>query len=118
MQIEVTTRHGELSDASREKIISKVDKLRRYFDRLTSIEIIVDLKDESSPTVEIIASAERRDDFVARAAMDSMWGGVDSAVQKMEQQLRKYKEKLHERHRHNDSRRQPAEDTELELPGD
>ncbi len=105
MQIKVSTRHGQLSEASQNKISTKVEKLSRFHDRLTSIEVIVDLTDESSPRVDLNVSAEHKHDFVAHDQSDSLMGSVDAAMGKIEQQLRKYKEKVQERHRSSEPRR-------------
>ena len=106
MQIDISARHGHLSDASRDKIVSKVGKLQRYFDRLFSIKVIVDLKDSGYPRVDIQVSAEHKHDFVAHEQTGSLWGSVDAVVQKLEQQLRRYKEKVQGRNRNHNMRRQ------------
>jgi putative sigma-54 modulation protein len=85
VQINVSARHGSLSPASQSKIATKVSRLKRYFDRLTSLEVTVDLQDRDLPAVEL-------------------WRSVDGAVQKMEQQLRKHKEKVRD-HKHVQSHR-------------
>jgi ribosome hibernation promoting factor len=108
VQIQVSTRHGHLSDASQERIAAKAEKLLRIFERLTAIEVIVDLKDESNPTVDIKVSAEHKHDFVAHDKSSSLMASVDAAVHRLEQQLRKYKEKVQERHRSTDSRHRDA----------
>jgi putative sigma-54 modulation protein len=105
VQIKVSTRHGQLSEASQNKISTKVEKLSRFHDRLTSIEVIVDLTDESSPRVDLNVSAEHKHDFVAHDQSESLMGSVDAAMGKLEQQLRKYKEKVQERHRSSEPRR-------------
>lgn len=97
MQISISTRHGQLSETSREKIQAKVEKLTRIFDRLTSIEVTIDLEHEDTPTVDIRVSAEHKHDFVATERSSSFWGSVDLALHKMEQQLRKYKDKVQRR---------------------
>ena len=108
MQIQISTRHGHLSDASREKVAARAEKLLRIFDRLTAIEIIVDLTDSTAPKVDAKVSAEHKHDFVAHDQSESLMGSVDEAIERMEQQLRKYKEKVQERHRSGDTRRQEA----------
>ena len=65
MQISISTRHGQLSDASQEKIGSKVEKLARIFDRLTSIDVTIDLEHEDTPSVDLRVAAEHKHDFVA-----------------------------------------------------
>jgi putative sigma-54 modulation protein len=105
VQIQIYTRHGHLSDESRERISAKVGKLLKIFDRLAAIEVIVDLTDSTTPRVDLKVSAEHKHDFLAHHQSDNMMGSVDAVVHRLEQQLRKYKEKVVERHRGNDSRR-------------
>jgi putative sigma-54 modulation protein len=99
VEIKIATRHGHLSEATRAKITAKVGRLSRYFERLTAIEVTVDLEHETTPEVEIRVDAEHKHDFVAREQSGDLWRSVDGAVQKLEQQLRKYKEKVLGRHR-------------------
>lgn len=99
MQITISARHGHLSDASQAKIKGKVEKLTRIFDRLTSIEVAVDLSKPNSSLVDIRVSAEHKHDFVAEVTGEELMGCVDGAVHKLEMQLRKYKERVQERHR-------------------
>lgn len=106
MQLSIATRHGHLSEASQEKLKGRVEKLSRYFDRLMSIEIIVDLSDNQSPQVDIKVSAEHKHDFVAHDKSDSLLGATDGAVQKIEHQLRKYKERVQQKHRKTQSHRE------------
>ncbi|MEE8450772.1 MAG: HPF/RaiA family ribosome-associated protein, partial [Thermoguttaceae bacterium] len=53
-------------------------------------------------------SAEHKHDFVATSRTDNLMTAIDSVVEKMEQQLRKYKEKVQTRHRSVGSRQQGA----------
>ena len=64
-----------------------------YFDRLTSISIMVDFSAGKS-TVEILVDAEHRHDLVATETHDDATAAFDQALHKMEHQLRKYKEKI------------------------
>jgi len=97
MQINISARHGEISDATKEKITQKVEKLRRFFDRLTSIDVTVDLDKADEPNIEVTVQSERRDDFVASYRSDDMFGSLDQVIAKLEQQIKKHKEKLRER---------------------
>jgi len=116
VQIQISTRHGHLSDASQEKIATKAEKLLRIFERLTAIEVIIDLKNESTPSVDLKVSAEHKHDFVAHDQSTSLMASVDTVVHRLEQQLRKYKEKVQERHRSADTRhRESAAEPEAEV---
>ncbi len=115
MQVQISTRHGHLSDASQQYIADKAEKLLRIFDRLTSIEVTVDLEDSNNPRVDVKVSAEHKHDFVAHDQSDNMLASVDTVLRRLEQQLRKYKEKVQERRRGADARRQevvPEPETE------
>jgi putative sigma-54 modulation protein len=105
VQSSISIRHGHLSEASQAKIRSKVEKLGRYFERLMAIEVVVDLEDSEKPKVDVNVSAEHKHDFVAHEQGDNLLSALEAAVQKIEQQLRKYKERVQERHRNPDARR-------------
>lgn len=98
MQVSISARHGQLREASQKYIEDKAQRLLRFFDRLTSIRITVDLQNEQAE-VELVVSAEHKQDFIARGRGADLAATVDQAVQKMEQQLRKYKEKLQDHRR-------------------
>jgi putative sigma-54 modulation protein len=77
----------------------KLEKLTRYYDRLTAIDVTVDLEHREAPDVDLRVSAEHKHDFVAECRSMELTAGIDDVVEKMEQQLRKYKQKVQDRHR-------------------
>jgi putative sigma-54 modulation protein len=93
MQISVSARHGTLQPGDQAIIEEKVAKLRRLFDRVNSIEVTADLEHLEQPGVEVIVSAEHAGRFVASAEATTVIAALDLAIPKMEQQLRKAKEK-------------------------
>lgn len=99
MQTKISVRHGQLSDATRAKIAAKLEKLHRVFERLTAIELTVDLEHKETPSVELLVSAEHKHDFVATETAAELMAAVDGVLPKLEQQLRKYKEKVQDHHR-------------------
>lgn len=99
MQIRISTRHGHLSEATRAKITAKLERLPRLFERLTAIEVTVDLDHKESPTVDLRVSAEHKHDFVADERADDLMASVDGCLHKVEQQLRKYKQKVQDHHK-------------------
>ena len=117
MQINVSTRHGHLSQTSQDRISEKVAKLNRLFERLTAVAVVCDVGDEENPAVEIKVSAERAEDFVATETAASLMAAVDGAMHKLEQQLRKHKEKIIQGHRtpghrHEEVAEEPSVETE------
>lgn len=94
MQMNISTRHGHLSPQTQEKINEKVAKLTRFHERLTVAEITVDLENTERPSVEIQVTAEKAGQFVASTSAEQLLAAVDMVVHKLEQQLRKHKEKV------------------------
>lgn len=110
MQVIVSARHGQLSSATQERITEKVEKLRRFFDRISRIEVTVNLENREAPDVEVCVSAEHTSDFVA-SDTGELSSSLDRVVHKLEQQLKKHKEKIQDGHR-KQGRKQLAPPTE------
>lgn len=93
MQLSISARHGHLSGPTQEKITEKVEKLRKYHDRVTAIQVTADLEHKESPSVEIRVSVERTEHFVATETAENLLAALDGAIHKVEGQLRKHHEK-------------------------
>lgn len=98
MQVSISTRHGHLSTATQEKITEKVIKLTRFHERITSLGVTVNLENEVRPEVEIQVTAERVSPFVASSSSEQLLAAVDATVHKLEQQLKKHREKTTDHH--------------------
>lgn len=107
MQVAITNRHGHLSPGAQDHIRQKAEKLLTYFERVTAITVTTDVQHDES-VVEILVNAEHKHDFVASETASSVMAAFDLALHKMEQQIRKYKEKIQ------DHRRDPALSEALE----
>ena len=94
MQVNISARHGHLSTATQGRIREKVEKLSKYFDRLTAVEVTVDLNHRETPSVEVRVSAEHVDAFVAADSSSNVMAALDSVLHKVERQVRKHKDKL------------------------
>ncbi|MGC3966032.1 MAG: ribosome-associated translation inhibitor RaiA [Pirellulales bacterium] len=108
MQIKISSRHGHLSEATQAKLQAKLEKLTRLFERLTEVELTVDLADPAKTEVELRVDSEHKHDFVAKDVNADFMTAVDGVIHKLEQQIRKYKEKVQE-HRGPGLRQQSAE---------
>ncbi len=110
MQINISARHGHLSAGTQEKITEKVEKLGRYFDRMTAILVTINLEHRESPQVEIRVSVEHSEALVAAEQSSEVMSALDGALHKIEQQIRRHKDKRTER------RKPPVK--HLEVPAD
>ena len=98
MQMNISIRHGHVSDATQAVVQEKLDKLTRLYDRISAIELTINFEHRDQPAVDLRVSAKKHD-FVAVAQAENLLAAVDAVVDKMEQQLRKHKEKVQDRHR-------------------
>ena len=99
MQIQVTSRHGTVSDGVRQRLVQKSEKLLTFFERVTAIHVTVDFQNSHLTKVEILVNAEHKHDFVAYDEGEDVIATFDSAYSKMEQQIRKYKERIQDHRR-------------------
>jgi putative sigma-54 modulation protein len=102
VQVKISVRHGHLSEANQAIIREKAIKLNHMFDRLTMIEVTVDVKktgEEDKAQAEFLVQAEHKHDFVARESHQDVIAAVDLALHKVQGQLRRYKEKIQDHRR-------------------
>jgi putative sigma-54 modulation protein len=99
VQVKIAVRHGHLSDATQQVIRDKAEKLLHFFDRLTMIGVTVDLDRKDEKWVEILVQAEHKHDFVAHERHVDLLVAVDQVLNKLEGQLRRYKEKIQDHRR-------------------
>ncbi len=98
MQINISTRHGHVSESTQALLREKFEHLNRLYDRVSSIELTIDLEHPAAPAVDLKVSAKKHE-FVATGQSDNLVASVDAVIEKMEQQLRKHKERVQDRHR-------------------
>lgn len=93
MQVKLSTRHGQLGEEARAAIEEKAEKLLHFFDRLTFIEVTVDLQ-KPDKRVEIVATAEHKHEFVSHADAADVAAAMNAAMDKIKQQIKHYKERV------------------------
>lgn len=93
MQINISARHGHLSTQTQTLVAEKVERVKKFLDRITSIVVTCDLEHKEAPEAEIRITAEHAGEFVATAKAENLLAALDSAIHKIEQQLKKHKEK-------------------------
>ena len=99
MQVTMTSRHGELDAGTCDYMTRKSEKLLTYFERVTQIEVTTDFEKKERVKVEILVDAEHKHNFVSHAEAEGPTPAFDQALSKMEQQIRRYKEKVQDHRR-------------------
>lgn len=97
MEFHVTGRHIEITAPIRDYAEEKLTRLPRYFDRVSSIEVVADKSDPKHFALEVIVHAEHTSPFIAKTSGDDLYACIDGAFDKLERQLTDHKSKLVDR---------------------
>jgi putative sigma-54 modulation protein len=98
VQVAITCKHGQLGANQQDYITRKAEKLLTYFERVTAINVTVTFE-KGHVRAEILVDAEHKHNFVANDVGDDVIPTFDVTLHKMEQQIRKYKEKIQDHRR-------------------
>lgn len=97
MNITTTARHYDLPPALKDYAEDKVHNLKRYFDHIVNAHLIFSLE-KYRQGVEITLHVNGKD-FVSKFESEDMYLSVDRAVEKLEEQLKRYAGRLKGRKR-------------------
>lgn len=92
MQLNITFRHVEPSEALKAYAVEKVDRLKKYFDGLVEGHVILSLE-KIRHTAEVTLQANGFQ-VNAKEENSDFYSAVDNVAEKLERQLVRYKEKI------------------------
>lgn len=92
MNIQIVARSEDVTSSEKEYAQEKVERLKRFFDHIHSIEVILERESERA-MAEVILAAGRHQTFVGKEVQGDFVSAIDLVVDKLERQLKKYKEK-------------------------
>ena len=92
MQININGHHIDLTDSMQDYVNSKFDKLERFFDQITNVQVI--LRVEKLRQIAEATLHVSQGEIHATAENDNMYAAIDELVDKLVRQLNKHKEKL------------------------
>lgn len=98
VQVAISCRHGTIRPETHDYVTQKAEKLLTYFDRVTAIGVTFEFSNGTT-TAEILVDAEHKHNFVAVESSSEATVAFDGALHKMEQQIRKYKERIQDHRR-------------------
>ena len=97
MRIHITARHIKLTKAINDYVEEKVGRAERYFDHITWAQVVLGVE-KKAHTCEIVVHASRQT-FRAIARGADLYAAVDLGSDRIDAQLRKFKEKLRGHHK-------------------
>ena len=106
MNLKITGHHVEVTPAIRDYATTKLDRVIRHFDNVTSVNVILSvekLKQKAEVTVHV-----RGKDIYVESDDGDMYAAIDSMVDKLDRQVLKYKQKAFE-HGHDALKHQSTE---------
>jgi putative sigma-54 modulation protein len=91
MKVKIVERHASPSEALRTYVIEKTESLRRYFDRIITVDVVLDVEKERQ-IADFHAHLTSRKVLHAHEVSTDMYASIDAAVDKLRRQLVKYKD--------------------------
>ena len=96
MQVNLSGHHVEITESLKDYINSKLDRIERHFDNVTSIQCILTvekLEHKAEAKVNVTGGT-----IYADAVEADMYAAIDSMIDKLDRQILKHKEKITDHH--------------------
>ncbi|MBT1071021.1 ribosome hibernation-promoting factor, HPF/YfiA family [Pelotalea chapellei] len=93
MQVTTTFRHMEQSEALKSYAEEKLDRVAKYIDEPVVAQVYFTVEKKIRHIVEIVISAKGISTKASESTND-MYAAVDAVIDKIERQLKRYKEKI------------------------
>ena len=92
MQLSVTFRHMEPSDALKEYAYDKISRIEKYFDSAMEAQVVLSVeKFRHTADVTIFSDGLK---IKGQGQTEDMYSAIDTVIDKMERQARRYREKI------------------------
>lgn len=98
VKVSVTFRHTQPTEALKRYAAEKVHKIGKYFYRPLEAHVVLSVDSKNRQLAEITLQA-RRLTIHGREETEDLYSAIDLVMDKVEQQIRKYKTKLRLRRR-------------------
>jgi putative sigma-54 modulation protein len=93
LQFTISGKHIEITKAIKGYAQKKTAKFTRYYDSINRVEVIIEGNEGGNTSVEVIASAEHSKLFIVKETGENTYACIDTAVRKLQRQLRRIKGK-------------------------
>ncbi|MFO7974475.1 MAG: ribosome-associated translation inhibitor RaiA [Candidatus Hydrogenedentota bacterium] len=92
MQLDISGRHMEITDALRSHVKTRLEKLKGHFDKVIDADVVLSVeKHRHVAEVTLHANGIR---IHGEESSADMYSSVDAVVAKLEKQIRKYKDRV------------------------
>ena len=97
MQLSITGHHVEITEALRSYVEEKIQRIERHFDHVTNVHVVLrveKLQQKAEATLHVSGG-----DIYADDTQEDMYAAIDGLIPKLDRQVLKHKEMLHQRSR-------------------
>ncbi len=109
MNLNLSGHHLEITPAIREHVLSKLDKIKRHFDNVIDVNVVLSV-DKLVQKAEANVHLSGKTIFV-ECDDANLYVAIDTLAEKLDRQILKHKEK-HTARRHDESGKYPAAEQE------
>lgn len=97
MQLNISGHHVDVTEAMKNYVSDKFQRLERHFDQVVDVQVILSvekLAQKAESTVHVNGAT-----LFAEETQEDMYAAIDGLIDKLDRQIIKHKEKLNERTR-------------------
>ena len=98
MQISLTGHHVDITEAMRNHVENKFERVGRHFDQVTDVHVILSvekLRQKAEATIHVNGA-----NVHAELVHEDMYAAIDGMIDKLDRQVIKYKEKKNSHRNH------------------
>lgn len=99
LQIKVTGRHVSVTEAIKDYAVKKVESVHLDCPRIIEAHVILDVEKKHRHRAEVVLVCTNHITIEATAETDDLYASIDQVIDKIAQQMRKYKTKIMRQHR-------------------
>jgi len=107
LQIKVALKDASIGEDMKSRAEEKAQRLLKYYDKIQSIRVVLDKTGEGY-SCEMIADLERMHDLVAETTGRNLQAVIDEAHERLERQIREFKERTRHHKGRGPSPHQPS----------
>lgn len=97
MQVSISGHHMDITDALRQYVSEKMERIIRHFDHVTNAQVVLHVE-KGDNIVEANVHAKGAS-IHATGIADDMYAAIDNMIDKLDRQVLKHKSKLNDHHR-------------------
>jgi putative sigma-54 modulation protein len=106
MQIQIVGKQVEVTQPIHDYVTAKLERITRHFEHLTDVHVVLTVEKLKHHAEATLRTAQQKS-LHAEADGQDLYAAIDVLADRLDQQVRKHKEKLTDHHRSESQKRSP-----------